>query len=331
MTLQQGSDDRWYTSPQQQLAVTDAHLREATNDADQLGVAAGLIERGRCLEALWQPQLALQAYHDARQLISNEPGPWAQALLCRSCLGSAALHYAHADYALALADWQQALALAEAAGDTAMQGEALVGLGRICQVWERADAALSYNQRALAMPGMDARLQAMAVLNLVSSLNTLQRYAQMPDWLAQARSLIAAAPGEPFLAEWHMYAGIATGEAGDLAAARNHIDSALALAAGANNHWARVFCLIQQGRLQMRTRQWAEARQALELALHDAESLGLAHTLKDIHHALSQLCEAQGNIPDAFEHHKLFHQYHAWAYDGLRQQQLRDILPDALA
>ncbi|WP_148714437.1 hypothetical protein [Chitinolyticbacter meiyuanensis] len=319
-------DNGWYLTPQQQLRQAEVAIGRAADAADPLALAGGLLDAGRCLEALWQPQQALHAFEEAQSAAARLDGPQAGQLRCHARLGSAAIHYAHADYARALGDWGQALTLADAVHDPVAQGEALVGIGRICQVWNRADAALGLQQRALALPGLDARMQAMVALNVVSNLNALHRHHEMLGQLAEARALIDATPGTPFLAEWHVYCALAHAGIGTLQISRRHLDAALALADGANNHWARAFCLLETGKLAMRAHQPVVARQALEQALEIAEALGLVHTLKDIHQALTQLCEQQGNVAEAFEHHKLFHQYYAWAQQGMQHSLLSDWL-----
>ncbi len=325
------NDPGWYLSPEKQLLQLDTALHRAREDGASIDMAACLVERGRCLESLWQPQDALEAYQQAEQVIAPRDEEDAIAVRCRARLGSAAIHYAHADYAQALQDWQWALRMARLAGHDLATGEALLGLGRICLALGRADAALSYNEQALRMPNLDTRVQAMILLNVVSNLHALGRFNEMAQRLRLVEQLIASTPGLPFLAEWHAYCGMACCGLGDLSTARPHLRRAVALADGANNHWIRAFASLQLGKLQVRTRDFVGARKSLGQAQEIGESLGLAHTLMDIHHAQSQLCETMGNVAEAFEHHKLYHYYHEWAHDGLRRDLVRDLLPRAIA
>ncbi|BCL74493.1 hypothetical protein JHS3_02290 [Jeongeupia sp. HS-3] len=310
----------WYLQPGQHLAEIDRLLTRAAPPQR----AAYLVERGRCLEALWQPQAALRAYDDAAALALPDA-----TVRCRAHLGAAAIHYAHADYGQALGAWQQALPLARGDGDEAAIGEALLGLGRICQAFGGADAALSYNAQALqsAQASADVRVQAMIALNVVSSLNALRRYDEMSDSLAQAAMLIAQTPGQPFLAEWQVYAGIAAAATHRLGKARQHYDAALALADGANNHWVRAFALLHLGLLQLRLHDGRGALASLYAAREIGEAMGTAHTLMDIHQAISQAHETLGNIAEAFEQHKLYYQYYRWTSEGLRRDALQAILP----
>ncbi|GLS04285.1 hypothetical protein GCM10007860_14320 [Chitiniphilus shinanonensis] len=322
-------DNGWYLSPEKQLLHLDGAMQRAVESAAPLDLASCLVERGRCLESLWQPQHALDAYQQAEEVIAPQPGDAAILVRCRARLGSAAIHYAHADYAQALEDWQWALRMARLAGHDLAAGEALLGLGRICSALGRADAALSYNEQALRMPDLDSRVQAMVLLNVVSNLNALGRFGDMAQRLRQVEQLIACTPGLPFIAEWHTYCGMACAGLGDLSSARPHLRRAVALADGANNHWIRAFASLQLGKLLARTRDFVGARRWLTQAQEIGEGLGLAHTLMDIHHAQSQLCEMMGNVAEAFEHHKLYHHYHEWAHDGLRRELVRELLPRA--
>ncbi|WP_432721699.1 hypothetical protein R0381_002211 [Jeongeupia wiesaeckerbachi] len=308
----------WYLQPGRQLAEIDRLL--ARPDAPPLQ-AARLIERGRCLEALWQPQSALNAYTEADGLLGTSD----TALRCRTRLGAAAIHYAHADYAAALQAWQQALPLA--ADDALAKSEALLGLGRICQALGGAEPALHYKAAALRAAGAagaagDSRVQAMIALNVVASLNALGRYDEMAVTLAEAAPQIAATPGRPFEAEWQVYASIVAQANNRLRDAGRCLDIALALADGANNHWVRAFALLQQGQLRTRLHDGRGALDALHAAREIGEPMGIAHTLMDIHGQLAKVNEAQGNLGDALEHCKLHHQYYRWTHDGLNRDAL---------
>ncbi|AOY01741.1 hypothetical protein [Jeongeupia sp. USM3] len=310
----------WYLQPGRQLAEIDRLLTRP--EAPQLH-AARLIERGRCLEALWQPQSALNAYAEADGLL----GSGDTVLRCRLQLGAAAIHYAHADYAAALQAWQLALPLA--ANDALATSEALLGLGRVCQALGGADAALGYNASALSAANAagDSRLQAMVALNVVASLNALGRYDEMAATLADAARLIAATPGRPFEAEWQVYAAIVAQAGNRLREAGRGLEIALALADGANNHWVRAFALLQLGRLRARLHDGRGALAALHAAREIGEAMGIAHTLMDIHAQLARINEAQGNLGDALEHCKLHHQYYRWAHEGLNRDLLAMLVP----
>ncbi|GHD55597.1 hypothetical protein [Jeongeupia chitinilytica] len=308
----------WYLQPGRQLVEIDRLLAAPEAPSVQ---AARLIERGRCLEALWQPQSALTAYAEADGLLATADTADA-ALRCRSRLGAAAIHYAHADYAAALQAWQQALPLA--LDDALATSEALLGVGRVCQALGDAEAALRYNAAALraASTAGDGRVQAMIALNVVASLNALGRYEEMAVTLADAARLIAATPGRPFEAEWQVYAGIVAQASNRLRDAGRSLDTALALADGANNHWVRAFALLQQGKLCTRLHDGRGALAALHAAREIGETMGIAHTLMDIHGQLAKVNEAQGNLGDALEHCKLHHQYYRWTHDGLNRDAL---------
>ncbi|MBM3116240.1 hypothetical protein [Jeongeupia naejangsanensis] len=305
----------WYLQPGRQLAEIDLLL--ARSDAPSLK-AARLIERGRCLEALWQPQSALNAYAEADALLGQADG----ALRCRTRLGAAAIHYAHADYAAALQAWQQALPLA--ADDALATSEALLGLGRVCQALGSAESALHFKAAALRAAGTagDSRVQGMIALNVVASLNALGRYDEMAITLADAAQQITATPGRPFEAEWQVYASIVAQAGNRLRDAGRSLDTALALADGANNHWVRAFALLEQGKLRARLHDGRGALVALNAAREIGESMGIAHTLMDIHGQLAKVNEAQGNLGDALEHSKLHHQYYRWTHDGLNHNLL---------
>lgn len=275
--------------PRPRLASADTSL-----DA-QLAQAAALVAKGQAASAL--PTLR-------RLLSAARRRDAASGMRTRLLIGRA--HAVLGAWNEAIAHWARALELALAEQDRDACIEGWLSLGEL--YLEHDDAAHGYECIELACSLAQGTPAAMrAHIDLAAALIALGDPDLARAALDVARdALVADQPG--LRARLQQLYGTLAEATGDLAAARRHVESALALQVEACSTAGQAQCQLALGRLALAAGEDMPAEQALLAALRLSEQLSAPQPGRDAHLALSGLYEGRGDYVAATRHYAEYYQ-----------------------
>ena len=244
--------------------------------------------------------------HAASGLTVCRDDPRREATL-RVRLGSA--HYSLCDYSAALDSYLEAQRLAEAVGDDALDGKALMGLGVTLGEMNRLAEAVDYllRSQALCHKAGDTAAELQAACNIGACYVEMGRHDAALTVHAHVARTARTLGNHSLEAQARNNQGESLHAQGRLTEAEREFRAAITIIHQAGNPSTEAEFLRRFGMLLTDRGRPEAAREALTQAVALAEQAGARKVLAEAHEALARVCAEAGEFAAAYAHHQAFH------------------------
>lgn len=223
-------------------------------------------------------------------------------------VGSA--HYSLCDYSAALDSYLEASRLAEAVGDAALAGKALMGLGVTFGSLNRQEEALDCLLRvpSLCRQAGDTAGELQAICNIGNCHILLGRHDEALAIHAQAAHMARTLASPSLEAQAYNNCGESLHALGRLAEAEAEFRAAIEISHQFGDFTSEAQFWHHLGMLLTDQGQSEAAREALMQGIMLAQRAGFRKGQAKGHEALARLCAEAGDFAAAYAHHQTFHQ-----------------------
>lgn len=219
-------------------------------------------------------------------------------------------HYNLSDFSAALDSYLEAQRFAEASGELALAGKALMGLGITLGEMNRHEEELDCHLQAqrLYRQAGDAAGEVHGLCNLGGCYIDVGRHDEALTLHTEAAHMARALGNHPMEAHARNNCGESLHALGRLTEAEVEFQAAIEITRRIMDSTSEAEYLRRLGMLLADRGRSEEARNTLHQAVILAEQAGARKGLAEGHQALARVCADTGDFAAAYAHHQTFHQ-----------------------
>lgn len=308
------------------LAMHRRSLELYESIGDHKGMANSCMCIGNALSALGEITESLQFHFRSLRLCEESPQPHPLAIAnSRLCIGN--IYASLGDYAAALEYHLPGLAALESLGDKWGTAASLNNIGYIYDQLGDYDKALEHHTRSLSIrTELGEKLgEATSLHNLGSVWQHLNDLDQATACYERSLTLFREVGNVQDSTACLVNLGMIHFSLRRFTQADDALREALTLSASLNYPLGEMKALNQLGKLYHQRGETELALQTLHRARELAEALGATDTLYSLHLLLSTVYESQGNLQEALNHHRRYHQLTETVFNSDADRRLKSL------